>query len=477
MKQLINLYQKIQRLKSIIIYKEINLFKNKIQITEQDLITGEKIAHACDSIFFHYEYINRNPARNGQRVIYTDTYRIEEVVRTLPTNKCFILVAHNSDRDVDDGLVASLPSNVIKLFSQNVRASSNKVVSLPIGLENERWFPHLKKKQKIVQNSYNSTIPSKLVYVNHANWTNPSVRVPVYNYFKNKHWATCIDNQGNGARFNEYVSSILDHFYVVSPNGNGCDCHRTWEILYLNRVPIVTRNGKQFEKMFEGLPVLIVDSWEQVTEELLLSKMDYFKNTEFNGFEKLKVDYWINLIKNDTLKYNSVGDNVSQEQEHARLAQMSKHAIVEIGVLFGDAAFILASNNKDVNVYGIDPIIPDSMNQSLIGSLERIKLKTNSFSNFKFINDFSYNVAKGWREPIGYLFIDGDHTYHAVKKDFEDWFPFVVSGGYISIHDSAYDRGGPIHWPEPSVLARELLNDDRLEYVKTVYSMTVFRKK
>jgi len=40
-------------------------------------------------------------------------------------------------------------------------------------------------------------------------------------------------------------------------------------------------------------------------------------------------------------------------------------------------------------------------------------------------------------EKLEYLFIDGDHTYGGVKRDFEMYSPFVRSGGMIAFHDIA----------------------------------------
>ena len=38
---------------------------------------------------------------------------------------------------------------------------------------------------------------------------------------------------------------------------------------------------------------------------------------------------------------------------------------------------------------------------------------------------------------IDFLFIDGDHTYEGVKKDFEIYSPLVKEGGIIAFHDIA----------------------------------------
>jgi predicted O-methyltransferase YrrM len=37
--------------------------------------------------------------------------------------------------------------------------------------------------------------------------------------------------------------------------------------------------------------------------------------------------------------------------------------------------------------------------------------------------------------PIGLLFIDADHAYEAVKRDFASWSPFVAAGGFIVFDD------------------------------------------
>jgi hypothetical protein len=174
--------------------------------------------------------------------------------------------------------------------------------------------------------------------------------------------------------------------------------------------------------------------------------------------------------------YSSVGNNIDEKNKHFYYAQKAKVGIVEIGVLNGETTEIFCKANKDVSITGIDPIISDSMNANLIGSEDKIKQLEKQYPNFSFIKDYSFNVAKYWEKSIDYLFIDGDHTYEAVKQDFDSWFPFVTKDGIIVLHDSACNRGGPHFWFGPSKLADELIQDSRLEYMETIYTMTVFKK-
>jgi hypothetical protein len=55
--------------------------------------------------------------------------------------------------------------------------------------------------------------------------------------------------------------------FVVSPHGNGLDCHRTWESLVLGNIVIVKRSS--LDPLYEGLPVVIVDDWREISTENL----------------------------------------------------------------------------------------------------------------------------------------------------------------------------------------------------------------
>ncbi len=60
--------------------------------------------------------------------------------------------------------------------------------------------------------------------------------------------------------------------------------------------------------------------------------------------------------------------------------------------------------------------------------------------HWKFIHDNSFTMP--WDKEIDVLFIDGDHTYEGVKKDFEKFEPFVKEGGLILMHDVTHRHFG-----------------------------------
>ena len=85
-----------------------------------------------------------------------------------------------------------------------------------------------------------------------------------------------------------------NYAFVISPHGNGLDCHRTWEALALGCIPIVKTSG--LDPLFKELPVLIVGSWDEITPKLLKKTLITFKKTTFK-YDKLQLSYWINKIK------------------------------------------------------------------------------------------------------------------------------------------------------------------------------------
>jgi len=87
--------------------------------------------------------------------------------------------------------------------------------------------------------------------------------------------------------------NMVQYAFVISPHGNGLDCHRTWEALALGCIPIVKSSG--IDGLFDELPVWIVQSWNEVTAENMKQKVEEFKNKTF-GYEKMTLKYWVNII-------------------------------------------------------------------------------------------------------------------------------------------------------------------------------------
>ena len=75
--------------------------------------------------------------------------------------------------------------------------------------------------------------------------------------------------------------------------GNGVDTHRFWETLIF-RLNSNYKNNIVYE-FAKDLPVLFVNDYSEVNEELLDNFINENKNTEFN-YEILKFSFWKDKI-------------------------------------------------------------------------------------------------------------------------------------------------------------------------------------
>ena len=83
----------------------------------------------------------------------------------------------------------------------------------------------------------------------------------------------------------------------------------------------------------------------------------------------------------------------------------------------------------------------------------------------------SEDAAKNFDKPVELVFIDGDHSYKGVKRDFELWFPKVVEGGIMAFHDT-------IGWCGPKKVVKEFLFKSRhFKNVRFVGSITGVKVK
>jgi len=98
------------------------------------------------------------------------------------------------------------------------------------------------------------------------------------------------------ARINTWKTQS-EYAFVISPHGNGLDCHRTWEAISLGTIPIIKTSP--LDNLFDGLPVWIVKEWSQVNESTMLKKLNEFQGRiNASTLEKMQLKYWLKKISN-----------------------------------------------------------------------------------------------------------------------------------------------------------------------------------
>ena len=88
----------------------------------------------------------------------------------------------------------------------------------------------------------------------------------------------------------EYFGILPQYKFVISPEGNGFDCHRHYEALIAGCIPIMEHNSA-IEEKYKGCPVLYTTDYSEITEEYLLSKYEEMINKTYD-FSALFISYY-----------------------------------------------------------------------------------------------------------------------------------------------------------------------------------------
>jgi hypothetical protein len=224
--------------------------------------------------------------------IFVKTDYLSEFFKKIhPALPQYILISHNSDFAIPGRFASYLDDKkLLAWFGQNVENYSHrKLHPIPIGLTNR--YNTIGGNLPLIEQFSSSNAPKKnLLYMNFSISTYPKERQKVKDLFKNLSFCKATQDLSYSELYADFCSSK----FILSPRGNGLDCHRTWEALYLNTIPIVRSSAS--DSLFEGLPVLIVNSWTEVTESILNEKYEEFSKRKFQK-NRLMADYWFDKIR------------------------------------------------------------------------------------------------------------------------------------------------------------------------------------
>ena len=242
-----------------------------------------------------------NKVKPGDTV-YVNSMVLDRFFRDIhPTiNAPYILITHGGWPSVPGKLECYLDDpKIIAWFGKNIDRNHPKLHPLPIGLANkDTHCGNINVVKSTIAPTPTSRRTDKLVYMNMIIRSNPKEREAALKTLKNKEF--CQYNERKP--FAQYMKELSQFRFVASPNGLGIDCHRTWEAMLVGTIPIVTRSS--IGELFDDLPVLIIDNWDQVTREFLEQKFEEITSKSYN-LKKLYADYWFEQIRKIQQEYRS----------------------------------------------------------------------------------------------------------------------------------------------------------------------------
>ncbi|MCK5609584.1 class I SAM-dependent methyltransferase [Candidatus Pacearchaeota archaeon] len=157
--------------------------------------------------------------------------------------------------------------------------------------------------------------------------------------------------------------------------------------------------------------------------------------------------------------------------EYALLCPDEK-MIIEVGSDKGFSTVLLAQTS--MTVIAIDPHIVAEYSDPESGlsgahtavDYEDFKKNVEPYGNITHIKDFSENVTP--MHPVGFMFIDANHSWPHPKNDFLQFESGLLPGSYVAWHDY-------ISFPGVTRAIEQLIQEGKLEMVKYISTLCITR--
>jgi hypothetical protein len=256
-------------------------------------ISGDSIAALADYVVFGRNKKRKVSIRrlNHAKSIFVPGEKLHELLENYGHEiKANCLITGNSDENFT--ILPDLPDSVRLWLCQNNAITNSRVVkTLPIGIENRRLgrngFPSLYKK------SYSNASTSR-VLVPPMSPTNP-IRTEIILQARER--SEIFDVHTKLIPEMEYFQLTRRYKFILCCEGNGFENHRIWETLYQGSFPILLRTNWSTSLEYLNLPILFVESLNDVDPKLLEDFYQQNKSFLPHLAPALWIPFWDRLIK------------------------------------------------------------------------------------------------------------------------------------------------------------------------------------
>ena len=212
----------------------------------------------------------------------------------LPNQKLSI-VFHNHDIVPPLSYFQQLVDLGMHCYCPNVLDNTVGIIPIPLGIENRyfqrngvvRYFP--KNREYVMEIAEQRSVG---LFASFNIRTNPITRQQAADSVL-KHGFEFSNSRIQPREFRKKLSESL---FVLSPPGNGIDCHRTWEAIYFGSIPVI-KKGMLAESLYKDMPIFAVDDWDEICTKHIGQLEDLYMSFIKISSEKGYFAYWEQLIK------------------------------------------------------------------------------------------------------------------------------------------------------------------------------------
>ncbi|MGC1851316.1 MAG: hypothetical protein WA687_02620 [Solirubrobacterales bacterium] len=258
-----------------------------LPITE--MVAG-RIGFAHDLFLgFPYEICDQLPDDGRDLVVLTGKRERRQAIEELSRYPGrVLLVMAPGDAAIRNAYLpgrSGLPANFAALFATSNELADRRAISVPLGVRINKLLP----LQFVRQNRTGDR--ERLLYgnftVNDTHYRpgkdeTGHIRKRLVQRLENESWVdldVSSAQRDTPAELISYYSQIASHRFVLSPEGNGIDCYRTWETLYLGAIPIVMVSSTM--SAFDGLPILFTEDYSELSEAYLERRWEEMSKASF----------------------------------------------------------------------------------------------------------------------------------------------------------------------------------------------------
>jgi hypothetical protein len=288
--------------------KKLEIIK-KNRFDTAPIVSGDGFMNICDYFLkfnsFRLDDLSNYQACNERINIFIEASSLEDdnnksilMGWIKHFNFSFNIILHNGDLVPEYKYLKELViQGASKVFCVNILDKDEKIVPIPIGIENLHYLNNGLIDFEIDKHENHNS--KKIIKI--AKDLNISARFNIdTNYFERSKLAAILENK-NGKEYKlilkkyDYKKEVERARFVLSPPGNGMDCHRTWEALAMGSIPVV-KNGFLAESIIDNMPIISVKNWEDflyLSENEMIELYDSFMG---KTTEKLYLSYWCRKI-------------------------------------------------------------------------------------------------------------------------------------------------------------------------------------